>query len=124
MADDKPYQKLTIQLEKLDEHSKEVKNTLIPPLEASAEIPVAEIPAEKSPETGASVTDTAKSEGSTETHCKTLSEQELRMQREEEKYALFISILSEEEESNTEIDTDDMLIHISIGENKHISEEQ
>ena len=43
--------------------------------------------------------DTAKSDDS-ETHYEMLLEQELRMQREEEKYALFISILSEEEEGN------------------------
>ena len=93
MADDIPFQKLTIQLDDLDENTMEVTDTL----KASVEIPVAE----------ASVTDMAKSDDSTKTHYETLLEQELRMQRTEDKYALFIGILSEEEESDTEIDTDD-----------------
>ena len=66
-----------------------------------------EIPVTKTPEAEASVTDMAKSDNSTKTHYETLSEQELRIQREEEKYALFIGILSKEEESDTETDTDD-----------------
>ena len=40
-------------------------------------------------------------------HYEMLLEQELGMQREEEKYALYISILDTEEESNTETDTND-----------------
>ena len=54
----------------------------------------ADIPAIKTPEaeTEASATDTAKSDDSTEMHYELLLEQELRMQREEEKYALFIGI--------------------------------
>ena len=107
MVDDIPLQKLTIQSDDPDENLMEVTNTLIPPLEASVETPVAEIPVAKTPEAEASATDTAKSDNSTETHYKTLSEQELRIQREEEKYALFIDILSKEEESDTETDTDD-----------------
>ena len=72
----------------------EVTDTMIPPPEASAETPVA---------------DTAKSDNSTETHYETCMEQELRIQREEEKYAIYISMLSEEMESNTETNTDDTM---------------
>ena len=85
-----------------DENLTEVMDTLIPPLEASAEIPAA-----KTPEAEASVTDTAKSDDSIETHYKMLLEQELRTQREEEKYAMHIGILSIKEESVTETDSDD-----------------
>ena len=45
-----------------------------------------------------------RSDDSTETHYKTLTEQELRLQREEEKYAIYIGMLSKEEESDTETD--------------------
>ena len=61
----------------------------------------------KTLEAEASVTDTPKSDDSIETHYETLSEKELRMQREEEKYAMYIGILSVEEESNTETNIDD-----------------
>ena len=57
----------------------------------------AETPAAKTP-----ATDAAKSDDNTETHCEMLTEQELRLQREEEKYAIYISMLSKEEESDTE----------------------
>ena len=107
MADGIPFQKLTIQLDELDENLMEAMNMLIPPLEASAEISAADIPVAKTPEAEASATDTAKSDDSIKTQYKTLSEQELRMQREEEEYSLFISILSKEEESKTETDSDD-----------------
>ena len=79
--------------------SLEVTDTLIPLPEASAETPVAEAP----------VADTVKSDNSTETHYEMLTEQELRIQREEEKYAIYIGMLSEEEESNTETDTDETI---------------
>ena len=95
MADDISFQKLTLQSDDPHKNSLEVMDTLIPLLEASTETPVAE----------ASATDTAKSDDSTKTHYKMLSEQELRTQREEEKYAIYISMLSEEEKSNTETDT-------------------
>ena len=62
-------------------------DTLIPPLEASAEAPAVETP----------VADTVKSDDSTETHYKMLMEQELKIQREEEKYTIYIGMLSEEE---------------------------
>ena len=51
------------------------------------------------------MTDTARSDDSTETHYKTLTEQDLRLQREKERYAIYIGMLSEEEESDTETDT-------------------
>ena len=97
---------MTVQLDDPDKNPVEVMNTLISPPEAAAETPVADIPAAKTPEAEVSATDMAKSDDSTETHYETLLEQELRMQREEVKYALFIGILSKEEESNIETDTD------------------
>ena len=106
MADDIPFSKLIIWSEDPDKNPAEVTNRLIPPLEAAAETSVADIPVAKTPEAEASVMDTAKSDDSTKTHYEML-EQELRMLREEEKYALFISILGKEEESDTETDTDD-----------------
>ena len=57
-AVDIPFQKLTIQSDNPDEESPEVTDALIPPLEASAETPV---------------TDTAKSDDSTETHYEMLT---------------------------------------------------
>ena len=71
MIDDIPFQKLTIWSDNPDEKSLEVIDTLIPPLGAAAETPVAEAP----------VADTAKSDDSTETHYEMLMEQELRIQR-------------------------------------------
>ena len=68
---------------------------LIPPLEVLAETPVAE----------ALSTDMAKTDDSMETHYKMLTEQELRLQKEEEKYTIHIHMLSEGEESDTEMDT-------------------
>ena len=104
MADDIPFLKLTIMLDSPDENPVEVTDTLIPTPEVAADIP-----AINTPEAGteASATDMAKSDDSINMHYEMLSEQELQMQREEEKYALFISILGAEEESNTETDTND-----------------
>ena len=106
MADNIAFSKLTIQLDDPDKNPAEVTNRLIPPPQAAAGTPAADIPAAKTPEAETSAKDMTKSDDSTKTNSKTLSEQEQRMQREEEKYALFIGILSEEEESNTETDTD------------------
>ena len=89
VVDDIPFSKFTIQSDDPDENPAEVMDMLIPPPEVTADIPVI-----KTSETEASVTDTAKSDNSTEMHYEMLLEQELRMQRKEEKYALFISILS------------------------------
>ena len=91
MTDDIPFTKLTIQSDDLDEESPEVMDTLIPLPELLAGIPA---------------TDTARSGDSTEMHYKMLTEQELRLQREEEKYAIYISMLRREEESDTETNTD------------------
>ena len=62
-TDDKPFQKLTIWSDDPDENPTEVMNTLIPPLEASAEIPAA-----KTSEAEASAMETTKSDNSIETH--------------------------------------------------------
>ena len=72
-------------------------DTLIPLLVASTETPVVETPA----------TDAAKLDDSTETHYEMLTEQELRLQREEDKYAIYIGMMSKEEESDTETNTDE-----------------
>ena len=63
---------------------------LIPPPEASTETPA---------------TYAVKTDDSIETHYKMLTEQDLRLQREED--AIYISMLSEEEESDMETDTDE-----------------
>ena len=102
-ADDIPFLKLTIPSNDPDKNPVEVTDTLIPPLEVAADIPAIKTP---EAETEASATDRAKSDNSTEMHYEILLEQEVRMLREE-KYALFISILSAEEENNTETDTND-----------------
>ena len=95
-----PFKKMTIQSDDPDENPVGVMNTLIP--SAAAGTPAVDIPLAKTPEVEASAMDMAKSHDSTKTLYKVLSEQELRMQREKEKYALFIGILGKEEESNTE----------------------
>ena len=102
MTDHIPFLKLTIRSDSPDKNPMEVMDTLIPPLEV-----VADISAIKAPEaeTEALATDMAKSDDSINMHYEILSEQELRMQREEEKYALHISMLDTGEESNTETDT-------------------
>ena len=104
MADDIPFLKLTVRSHSPDKNPAEVTDTLIPPPEVAADIPAIKTP---EAETEASATDMAKSDNSINMYYEMLSEQELRMQREEEKYSLFISILGAEEESDTETDTDD-----------------
>ena len=94
---------MTIRLDGPDENPVKVMDTLIPPPEAAADITTIKTP---EAETEVSATDMAKSDDSIDMHYEMLSEQELRMQREEEKYALYISILNKEEESNIETDTD------------------
>ena len=90
MTDNIPFQKLTIQSDNTEGEAPEVMDMLILLPEVLAETPVAEI----------LVTDIAKTDDSMETHYETLMEEELRLQREEEKYAICISMLTEEEESN------------------------
>ena len=97
MTDDTLFQRLTIQSDNPTEETPEVTDMLMPLLEVSAETPVAENLA----------TDIAKTDDSMETHYEILTEQELRLQRKEEKYAIHISMLSEEEESNMETNTDE-----------------
>ena len=104
MTDDIPFSKLSIRSDGPGKNPVEVTDTLITPLEAAADIPAIKTP---EAETEASATDTVKSDNSLDMHYEMLSGQELRMQREEEKYALFISILHTEEESDTETDTNE-----------------
>ena len=75
MADNIAFSKLTIQSDDPDENPVEVMNTLMPSLEAAGETPTADIPAAKTPEIEASVTDKIKSDDSTETKYEVLSEQ-------------------------------------------------
>ena len=70
----------------------EVSDALVPPPEALAATPV---------------TDVEKVEDIVEESNGGLTEQEQRLQREEEEYAIYISMLNDEEESNTETDTDE-----------------
>ena len=83
LTDDIPFLKLTVRLDSPDENPAEVMNTLISPLEAAADISAIKTP---KAETEAPVTDMAKSDDSINVHYEMLSEQELRMQREGEKY--------------------------------------
>ena len=66
------------------------------------------------------MTDMAKSYDSTKMHYEMLLEQELRMQREEEKYTLFIGILSKEEEVTQRLILMITLIHILSKRNQNI----
>ena len=69
----------------------EVTDTLVPPPEASAAVPVM---------------DAAKPEDIVKENNEGLTEQEQRLQREEEQFAIYISMLNDEEESDTNTDTD------------------
>ena len=87
VTDDIPFLKLTKRSDDSDGNPVEVMDSLILLPEAAAGIPVIKNP---EAETEASVTDTtdmAKSGNNTDMHYEMLSEQELQMQREEEKYA-------------------------------------
>ena len=77
---------------KLEEGLPEVTDELVPPPEASAATPV---------------TDVIKPGNITEENNGGLIDKEQRLQREEEKYAIYIGMLSDKEESNTEADTDE-----------------
>ena len=107
MTGDIPFQKLTIQSDNPDEESPEISDALIPLLEVLAETPW---------------TDTMRSDGSTETHYESLTEQELTLQREEVKYAIYTGMLNKEEESDTETNTDETFTHILTKKNEHILE--
>ena len=77
--------------DKLEEESAEVSVALVPPPEVSAATPV---------------TDEVKPEDIMEESNGGLTEQEQRVQRKEKEYTIYISMLSDEEESNTETDMD------------------
>ena len=86
-----PFQNLTIQ-DKPEKESPEVTDTLVPPPEATSAAPA---------------TDTTKLEDIMEETSKELTDQEKRLQRKEEQYAIYISMLSDKEESDTDMETDE-----------------
>ena len=88
-ADDLPIQNLSIHEE---EELPEVTDALVPSPEALLTT---------------SVTEVVKPENITEENNGGLTDQEQMLQREEEEYAIYISMLSDEEESDTETDTDE-----------------
>ena len=91
-ADNLPIQNLSIHQDKLEEESPEVLDALVLPPEASGATPV---------------TDVVQPEDIMEESNGGLTEQEQRLQREEGEYAIYISMLSDKEESNTETDMDE-----------------
>ena len=84
-ADDIPIQNLSIHQDKLGEELPEVLDALVPPPEALTATPA---------------TDVAKPEDIAEESNGRLTEQEKRLQREEEEYTIFIGTLSDEVESD------------------------
>ena len=93
-ADDLPIQNLLIHQDKVEEELPEVSDALVPPPEAPAATPV---------------TDVANPEDIMEESNGGLTEQEQRLKREEEEYAIYIGMLSDEEESDTETDMDESI---------------
>ena len=93
-ADDLPIQNLSIHQDKLEEESPEASDAVVPPQEALAATPA---------------TDVAKLEDIMEESSGGLTEQEQRLQREEDKYAIYIGMLSDEEERDTETDMDESI---------------
>ena len=91
-ADDIPIQNLSIHEYKKEEESPVVTNALVPPPEVSAATPAIQV---------------IKLENIMEENNGGLTDQEQTLQREEEEYAIYIGMLSDEEESNTETDTDE-----------------
>ena len=89
-ADDLPIQNLSIHEDQREEELPDITDALIPPPETSAATPVTEV---------------IKPENIAEENNGGLTDQEQRLQREEEEYAIYIKILSDEEESNTKTDT-------------------
>ena len=96
-ADDLPIQNLSIHQDKLEEELPEVSDALAPPPEALAATPV---------------TDVAKLEDIAEESNGGLREQEQRLQREEDEYAIYIGMLSDKEESTTKTDKDESVYPI------------
>ena len=91
-VDDLPFQNLTIGQDKPKEDPLEVTDSLV------------------SPPAMASVTASATADDTTEDTDGGLTEQKLRLQREEEEYdKIYISLISEEEESDMDTDTDDSI---------------
>ena len=85
-----PFQNLTIQ-DKPEEELPEVTNTLVPPPEMTAAAPAMDV---------------TESEDIMEETNKELTDQNKGLQKEE-LYAIYISMLSNEEESDTDMDTDE-----------------
>ena len=86
-VDTLPFQNLMIKTNGPDEKAPEVSTTLIPPLEPGA------------------IGTTPKEDGITEAEDEGLIEYELRLQKEEKKYAIYISHLSpEDSDTDTEMD--------------------
>ena len=93
IVNDLPIQNLTIQEDKKEEEMPEVTNTLVPPPEASAETPATVVTKQEN------IAEEEDNEG--------LTDQEKTLQKEEEEYAIYIGMLSKEEESDTKTDTDE-----------------
>ena len=85
-TDELPIKNLSICEDKVEEESLEVRDALGPPPEALAATPVTEV---------------IKLENIAEENNGGLTDQEQKLQREEEEYAIYISMLNDEEESNT-----------------------
>ena len=83
---------MTIQGDKKEELP-EITHTLVPPPEAPVATPVME--------------ETKQENIMEEKEVEGLTDQEKMLQKEEEKYAIYVGGLSEEEESDTETDTDE-----------------
>ena len=84
LVDTLPFQKMTIEMNELEDKTLEVSNTLVPLQEKGAiRITLSE--------------NVIKLDGTEEANKEGLIEHELHLQREEEKYALYIGILSPEE---------------------------
>ena len=90
-ADDLPIQNISIQQDKSKDELPEVTDALVPPPEALATTPA---------------TDVAKPEDIAEESNGGLTEQEQRLQREEEECAIYINVLSDKEESDTKTNMD------------------
>ena len=89
-VNDLPIQNLTIQEDKKEEELSEVVDTLVPPPEETAATPAKEVTKQENIVKGE---DNGK-----------LTDQEKMLQKEEE-YAIYIGMLSEEEESDIKTDT-------------------
>ena len=86
-VDTPPFQNLTIKMNRLDEKAPEVSTTLVSPIEPGV------------------IGTTPKEDSITKAEDRGLTEQELRLQREEEKYAMYISHLSpKDSDTDTEMD--------------------